>query len=77
MAGSATFTTETSSTTRNCPAQTSSITSQAGAALRRTDADSVEEVAIGGMRTMLAPDARLPHRDIGAFAGRSCLGPKA
>ncbi|GGU52360.1 hypothetical protein GCM10010211_15950 [Streptomyces albospinus] len=67
MAGSATFTTETSRTTRNCPAQTSSITSQDGAAALRSAADSVEEVAIGGMRTMLALGARPAHRDIGAL----------
>ncbi|BDH10444.1 hypothetical protein HOK021_16230 [Streptomyces hygroscopicus] len=54
MAGSATFTTETSRTTRNCPAHTNSITSQAGAAVRRVVSGKVAEAAIGGMPPMLA-----------------------
>ncbi|GAU69379.1 class-III aminotransferase [Streptomyces sp. NBRC 110611] len=70
MAGSATFTTETSRTTRNCPAQTSSITSHGGAAVRRGvwewDWDWERDVAIGGMRTIVALDRCTPHRYIGA-----------
>ncbi|BCK71585.1 hypothetical protein Srufu_055380 [Streptomyces libani subsp. rufus] len=41
--------------TRNCPEQTSNITSQAGGAvLRRAVLGRAAEAAIGGMPTMLA-----------------------